>query len=111
MCIRDSLRVDTPEAAAVLIDTQRALGLSGGVLVTQPLPADIALPAAEVSAAVEQAEQEAHEAGVHGSASTPFVLARVAELTSGRSVAANLEIIRRDARLAGHIAVALARRA
>ena len=104
------LRVDTPEAAASLIDTQRALGLSGGVLVTQPLPPDIALPEDEVGAAVEQAEAEAHEAGVHGPASTPFVLARVAELTEGRSVVANLEIIRRDALLAGRIAVALAGR-
>ncbi|MEX1296972.1 MAG: pseudouridine-5'-phosphate glycosidase [Candidatus Limnocylindrales bacterium] len=105
------LRVDSAEEAAVLIETQRALGLSGGVLVTQPLPPEIALPPAEVDAAVEQAEQEALGAGIHGPASTPFVLARVAELTAGRSVVANLEIIRRDAALAGHIAVALARRA
>jgi pseudouridine-5'-phosphate glycosidase len=104
---RAPLRVDTPEAAAALINNQRALGLDGGVLVTLPLPAEIALPAAEVAAAVEQAETDAHEAGIQGPASTPFVLGRVAELTEGRSVAANLEIIRRDAALAGHIAVAL----
>jgi pseudouridine-5'-phosphate glycosidase len=103
------LRVDTPEAAA-LIDTQRALGLVGGVLVTQPLPPDIALPSEAVAAAVERAEGEAHAAGIHGPASTPFVLSRVAESTHGRSVVANLEIIRRNALLAGHIAVALAQR-
>lgn len=105
------LRADSVEEVAALIDTQRALGLSGGVLVTQPLPPDVALPEAEVAAAVEQAEEEAHAAGIHGPASTPFVLARVAELTQGRSVTANLEIIRRDALLAGRIAVALAQRA
>ncbi len=104
------LRVDTPAEAAALIDTQRELGLLGGVLVTQPLPPTIALPAEEVAAAVEQAEAEAHASDIHGPASTPFVLARVAELTEGRSVAANLEIIRRDAALAGRIAVALAER-
>ena len=104
------LRVDTPEEAADLIDTQRALGLVGGVLVTQPLPPDIALPSEEVAAAVERAEDEANAAGIHGPASTPFVLARVAETTQGRSVVANLEIIRRNALLAGHIAVALAER-
>ena len=104
------LRVDTPEEAADLIDTQRALGLVGGVLVTQPLPPDIALPSEEVAAAVERAEEEANAAGIHGPASTPFVLARVAETTQGRSVVANLEIIRRNALLAGHIAVALAER-
>ena len=105
------LRVDTPEEVAALIDTQRALGLEGGVLVTQPLPAEIALPADEVAAAVEQAEAEAFAAGIRGPASTPFVLARVARITEGRSVAANLEIIRRDASLAGSIAVALSGRA
>ena len=107
---RAPLRVDTPEEAAALISTQRALGLEGGVLITQPLPVEIALPAEEVAAAVEQAEAEALEAGVHGPASTPFVLARVAHITGGRSVRANLEIIRRDAALAGRIAVALAAR-
>jgi len=105
---RAPLRVDTPQEAAALITVQRSLGLEGGVLVTQPLPVEIALPAEEVAAAVEQAEAEAREAGVHGPASTPFVLARVAHITGGRSVRANLEIIRRDAALAGHIAVALA---
>ena len=108
---RAPLRVDRVEDAAALIDTQRSLGLAGGVLITQPLPPEIALPQAEVAAAGEQAEAAADEAGVRGPASTPYVLARVAEITEGRSVAANLEIIRRDAQLAGRIAVALAARA
>ena len=108
---RAPLRVDTPEEAAALIDNQRSLGLEGGVLITQPLPPEIALPADEVAAAVDQAEAELQAQGIHGPASTPFVLARVAELTEGRSVVANLEIIRRDAALAGRIAVALAERA
>ncbi len=94
---RAPLRVDTPGEAAAIISTQRALGLEGGVLITQPLPPEIALPPDEVAAAVEQAESEAQAAGIHGPASTPFVLARVAQLTDGRSVRANLEIIRRDA--------------
>lgn len=107
---RAPLRVDTPDEAAALISTQHALGLEGGVLITQPLPPEIALPPDEVTAAVEQAEAEARAAGIHGPASTPFVLARVAHITDGRSVRANLEIIRRDAALAGQIAVALAAR-
>jgi pseudouridine-5'-phosphate glycosidase len=103
------LRVDSPEQAAALIARQRALGLAGGVLITLPLPPDVALSADEVEAAVVQAEAEAAASGVHGPASTPFVLDRVAELTGGRSVRANLEIIQRDAELAGSIAIALAR--
>ncbi len=105
---RAPLRVDTPDEAAAIISTQRGLGLEAGVLITQPLPPGMALPSDEVTAAVEQAESEARAAGIHGPASTPFVLARVAHITDGRSVRANLEIIRRDAALAGQIAVALA---
>ena len=107
---RAPLRIDTPAEAAALITVQRSLGLAGGVLITQPLPEEIALPADEVAAAVEQAEADALAAGVHGPASTPFVLGRVARITEGRSVRANLEIIRRDAALAGQIAVAVAGR-
>lgn len=105
---RAPLRVDDAAQAARLIANQRRLGLDTGVLVTLPLPEDVALPADEVAAAVEQAEAEAQAAGIHGPASTPFVLSRVAQLTDGRSVRANLEIIERDAAVAGLIAVALA---
>jgi pseudouridine-5'-phosphate glycosidase len=105
---RAPLRVEDAAEVARLVATQRALGLETGVLVTVPLPEAIALPADEVAAAVERAEADAHEAGIHGPASTPFVLSRVAQLTEGRSVAANLEIIRRDAFMAGRIAVELA---
>ncbi len=100
--------MEDPAEAARLVATQRALGLRTGILVTVPLPEGIALPADEVATAVEQAEAEALEQGIHGPASTPFVLRRVAQLTDGRSVVANLEIIRRDAFVAGRIAVALA---
>ncbi len=101
-------RVDSAEQAARLIAIQRALGLATGILVTVPLPPDLALPEEEVAAAVEQAEAEAAAASIHGPASTPFVLGRVAQLTEGRSVRANLALIERDATVAGHIAVALA---
>ncbi len=105
---RAPLRVEDAEEAADLIRNQRRLELDTGVLITVPLPDDVALPADEVAAAVEQAEAEAHRAGVHGPASTPFVLGRVAHITRGRSVRANLEIIRQDAAVAGRIAMALA---
>lgn len=105
---RAPLRVDDADQAARLILNQRRLGLRTGILVTVPLPPDIALPADDVSAAVARAEADATAAGIHGPASTPFVLARVAELTAGRSVRANLAIIERDAAVAARIAVALA---
>ena len=102
------LRVDDAAAAARLVRKQRALGLLTGVLLTVPLPDELALPAAEVAAAVEQAEAEAAAAAIHGPASTPFVLERVAAITEGRSVAANLALIERDAVVAAAVALALA---
>ncbi|HEY7599508.1 MAG TPA: pseudouridine-5'-phosphate glycosidase, partial [Candidatus Limnocylindrales bacterium] len=93
---------------AALARRQWALGLSAAVLVSVPVPADAALPREEADAAIAQAIADAAAAGIHGPASTPWVLARVAELTGGRSVAANLALIENNARVAGRIAAALA---
>jgi pseudouridylate synthase len=105
---RAPLRVETAEEVAALVARQRALGLSGAILVTVPLPEGLALPQADVAAAVERATRDALAAGVHGPASTPWVLSRVAELTDGRSIGANLALIENDAAIAARIAVALA---
>ena len=99
-------RVDSAEEAAALLSRQWALGL-GGVLFCVPLPEDEALPRAEAEAAIEAALRDADAAGIHGPASTPFVLRRVAEVTGGRSVAANLALIEHNAGVAAEIAVAL----
>ena len=86
-------RVDSAAEAARLIATHRRLGLTTGLLITVPLPDEVALPPDEVAAAVDQAEAEAAASGIHGPASTPFILSRVAELTTGRSVRANLALV------------------
>ena len=92
--------------AAALLARQWALDL-GGVLFCVPLGEAEALPVPEANAAIEAALRDADAAGIHGPASTPFVLGRVAELTAGRSVAANLALIERNAGVAAEIAVAL----
>jgi pseudouridine-5'-phosphate glycosidase len=96
---RAPLRVDSVDEAARLIIAQARLGLATGILITVPLPDGLALPVSDVAAAAR---------GIRGPASTPFVLGRVAELTDGRSVRANVALIERNADLAGRIAVALA---
>jgi pseudouridine-5'-phosphate glycosidase len=101
-----SARVDGAAEAAALLARQWALGL-GGVLFCVPLPEDEALPRDVAEAAIETALRDAEAAGVHGPASTPFVLARVADLTEGRSVEANLALIEHNARVAAEIAGAL----
>ena len=85
-----------------------ALGLTTGIVVAVPLPAEAALPRDEADRAITQAISDSESAGIHGPAATPWVLARVAELTAGRSVAANLALIENNARVAAQIASALA---
>jgi pseudouridine-5'-phosphate glycosidase len=101
--------VEGAAEAASLARRHWGLGLASGLVVAVPVPETAALPRDVAEAAIGQAIAEADAAGVQGPASTPWVLARVAELTGGRSVEANLALIENNARVAGEIAVALAR--
>jgi pseudouridine-5'-phosphate glycosidase len=94
--------------AARLITTHHKLGLGSAVLVCVPVPEQDELPLAEARPAVERALAEAAAAGIEGPAVTPWLLARVAELSGGRSVRANVALITNNARVAGELAVALA---
>ncbi len=95
--------------AARLATTHWDLGLTSGLVVAVQLPPDAALPRDEADRAIRQAISDSEAAGIHGPAVTPWVLARVAELTDGRSVAANLALIENNATVAAQIATALAR--
>jgi pseudouridine-5'-phosphate glycosidase len=101
-------RFDTAEEVARVVDLHFALGTGTGMLVANPVPAELAADADEIGAAIARALAEADEKGIHRKAVTPFLLARIAELTDGRSLAANIALVRNNARLAGRIAVALA---
>ncbi|HEU0235448.1 MAG TPA: pseudouridine-5'-phosphate glycosidase [Candidatus Limnocylindrales bacterium] len=95
-------------AAAAIVGAHLGLGIGGSVLVCVPVPEDAALPRDVATEAVERAVREADAAGVGGPALTPWLLARIAELTGGASVRANTALIVNDARVAGELAVALA---
>jgi len=95
-------------AAADVIRTHLHLGLGTGILVCTPVPAADALPEADARAAIERAIAEADAAHVSGPALTPWLLARIAEITGGASVRANTALIVHDAEVAGRLAVALA---
>jgi pseudouridine-5'-phosphate glycosidase len=92
--------------AAALIAAHWALG-GAGVVIAQPLPADVALDPAEFAAALQQAERLAAESAVRGAELTPFLLARLGQLTQGRTLRANRALVVANARLAARIAVAL----
>lgn len=102
-------RVETPAEAAAVLSARLRLGLDGAVLLTVPPPAAVALPAAEIEAALEGALAEAARRGVRGPALTPFLLQAVAAATGGRSLAANVALLRQNARTAAEAAVALSR--
>ena len=99
---------DADEAARLAV-THWALARDTGLVVAVPIPADAALSKEEADRAIDQAVADSETAGIHGPAATPYVLARVAELTSGRSVVANLALIENNAGVAADIATALAR--
>lgn len=101
-------RVDSPQQAAHVIHAARRLALGHGVLITVPVPEADAIDDATAEAAIIQAQAEADAQGIHGKAMTPFLLARVVELTGGTSRRANTSLLVNNARVAGHIAVALA---
>ena len=106
--LKAPLRLDRPEEIAALLRAQRALGYPGGALVANPPPTDAAIPADEVAGWIDAALAEAVRAGVAGKAVTPFLLDRVLHLSGGRSLAANIALVRSNARLAAEIAVAFA---
>ncbi len=101
--------VADPAHAAAIAAAHWSLGLESGLVIAAPVPADAALSRAESERAVATAVADATTAGVHGPGATPFILARVAELTQGRSVRANLALIENNAAIAALIAVELAR--
>jgi pseudouridine-5'-phosphate glycosidase len=99
-----SARLDSPPEIAKFAKAHWEIGMKSAVLVCQPLTREEALPHEEVDDAIQQARGEAHEQGIHGQLLTPFLLARMAELTGGASLKANLALLLNNARLAAQIA-------
>jgi pseudouridine-5'-phosphate glycosidase len=96
--------------AAGIVQTHVALGLQSSVLICVPVPEDVALPLDMARAAIERAIAEAEAAGVHGPDLTPWLLARIGDLTGGASIRANTALIVNDARVAGELAARLVER-
>ncbi|TPE50262.1 pseudouridine-5'-phosphate glycosidase [Amaricoccus solimangrovi] len=101
---------ESPEEVAAVIATHRALGFGSGILVANPIPEADALDPLAIDGRVAAALADAEAAGVSRKEVTPYLLARVLELTGGRSLEANIALARNNARLAARIAGALAAR-
>jgi pseudouridine-5'-phosphate glycosidase len=98
-----SARVDTPEQAVALLTAHWQLG-GAGVVLAQPVLADVALQQPEFELALKQTEQQAAAAGVRGKELTPFLLGRLADVTEGKTVRANQALVIANARLAARVA-------
>ena len=98
-------RIDTPAELAAAFKAQNEMGLKSGMLVTNPIPEEYAMPLETINAAIDQAIAESVEKGIHGKATTPFLLARVAELTGGNSLASNIRLVYNNAKVAAQTAV------
>jgi pseudouridine-5'-phosphate glycosidase len=107
--LRADHRLDTPEAVADLLETQFSLGM-GGVLIGNPIPQADAMEPAYIAEMIERALTDADAAGIHGKATTPYLLKRIFELTDGKSLVSNIALVKNNARVAAEIAVALATR-
>ena len=102
-------RLDTPAQLAEAFHVKRELGLRGGMLVTNPIPEEYSMDADVINKAIDEAVEEAKEQGIHGKATTPFLLAKIKDITGGDSLAANIQLVYNNARLATATAVELSK--
>ena len=100
-------RVDTPEELAAAFRAKMEMGLRGGMLVTNPIPEEYSMDPAVINAAIDEAVAECNARGIKGKDTTPFLLARIKDITGGDSLSANIQLVLSNARLAASVAAAL----
>jgi pseudouridylate synthase len=100
-------RLDSAAAQARFIQTKWALGLAGGVVISNPVPAALAMPREEIERITLQALQEAEQQGISGKAVTPYLLKRIKELSQGRSLATNIALVKHNALVGAQLACAM----
>ena len=101
--------LDSPAELAAAFKASQDMGLKGGMLVTNPIPEEFSMDPAVINKAIDEAIAEANAQGIHGKESTPFLLAKVKELTGGDSLDSNIQLVFNNARLAAQTAAELCR--
>ena len=102
-------RLDTPAEVAAAFVAKKELGMAGGMLLTNPIPEQYAMDDKVINAAIDQAIKESIEQGIKGKATTPFLLARVVELTGGDSLESNIQLVYNNATVAAKTAVEISK--
>ena len=100
-------RLDTPQELAEAFAAKRALGLKGGMLVTNPIPQEYSMNPEEINGVIARAVEEARGLGIHGKETTPFLLAKIKDITGGSSLKSNIQLVYNNAALAAKTAKAL----
>lgn len=100
-------RLNTPDEIAQAFSAKREMGLSGGMLVTNPIPEEYSMDPAVINQAIDDAVAESGRLGIGGKALTPFLLDKIQKITGGDSLASNIQLVLNNATLAAKIAVAL----
>lgn len=98
-------RMDTPQEIADMLKVQEELGLRSGILVTNPIPEEYSMDETLINKVIDDAISEMNEKGIKGKECTPFLLAKVADITGGDSLASNIQLVFNNAELAAKIAV------
>lgn len=101
--------LDTPAELAAAFQAKRDMGLAGGMLVANPIPEEYSMDHDVISKAIDAAVAESKKLGIHGKETTPFLLAKIKELTGGDSLASNIQLVYNNARLAAQTAVELSK--
>ncbi len=97
-------RMDTPADVAAAFVAKQALGMAGGMLVANPIPEEFSMDAASINASIASACEEAAARGVKGKEITPFLLDKIKQITGGKSLEANIELVYNNAKVAAQIA-------
>ncbi len=101
---RVDYRLDTPAEIARAFAVKKAIGMQGGMLVVNPIPDAYAMDSDYIAENINRAVAEAESLGIHGKETTPYLLDKIQKLTGGRSLAANIQLVYNNARLASEIA-------
>lgn len=97
-------KMDTTQEIANVIKTKREMKLDGGVLIANPIPEEYAMDENEMNKAIDEALEEAHKLGIKGKETTPFLLAKIKDITGGTSLDANIELVYNNAKIGSLIA-------
>ena len=101
--------LDTPAELAKAFHVKRELGLRGGLLVTNPIPEEYSMDKEVIDKAIAEAVEDAKKDGIHGKATTPYLLAKIKDLTGGDSLDSNIQLVFNNARLGAAAAVELSK--